>query len=458
MLVGVSGGPDSMALLHLLNRLAAVLRIRLGVAHLNHCLRGAAADRDAEVVRREAAALRCPCHMGRAHVLKVKQRLGLSLEEAARRVRYAFFRKTMAEAGYNKLALGHHLDDNAEQMLMALLRGTGPRGLTGIAPVRQNRIVRPLIDARRSQIKAFVVKEGIPFVQDATNDDLRLTRNRIRHQLLPLLASAFNPRIEAHLNQLADLMRTEEAWIDTLVSAPYDKAVLNRRPDTLTLAADSLRQAHPALARRLVRKALQDLSGSLRRITFSHIQAVMHLLTDGSAEKEIHLPGGIHVRRSDNRLILRVTSAHRRLGAEPAVAPEAAAPTLIPAAFPASVRIRAMGIGMRFFPCRPNQLPRWNEVGRDRVYLDMDRLCLPLTVRPMLAGDRFTPLGVKGSQKLKKFFIDHRVARQERARTAVVADQRRIVWLVGHRIDDHVKVTTATTHVLGVEFFLLDTR
>lgn len=117
-----------------------------------------------------------------------------------------------------------------------------------------------------------------------------------------------------------------------------------------------------------------------------------------------------------------------------------------------------MGIGMRFFPCRPNQLPRWNEVGRDRVYLDMDRLCLPLTVRPMLAGDRFTPLGVKGSQKLKKFFIDHRVARQDRAMTAVLADQRRIVWLVGHRIDDHVKVTTATTHVLGVEFFLLDTR
>ena len=137
VLVGVSGGPDSMALLHLLSRLAPDLNIRIGVAHLNHGLRGASADRDAEVVRQAAQALQYPFHISRSRVLKVKEKLGLSLEEAARRVRYAFFKKTMSDAGYNKLALGHQSNDNAEQMLMALLRGTGPRGLSGIAPVRQ---------------------------------------------------------------------------------------------------------------------------------------------------------------------------------------------------------------------------------------------------------------------------------------------------------------------------------
>jgi tRNA(Ile)-lysidine synthase len=162
VLIGVSGGPDSMALLHLLDRLAAGLKIRLGIAHLNHCLRGPSADNDASVVNRAALTLKIPCHTARARVIKVKQKLGLSLEEAGRRVRYAFFNRTMVDAGYNKLALGHQSDDNAEQVLMALLRGAGSRGLSGIAPVRDNRIIRPLINARRTQIEDYLSKQALP--------------------------------------------------------------------------------------------------------------------------------------------------------------------------------------------------------------------------------------------------------------------------------------------------------
>ena len=155
--------------------------------------------------------------------MKVKRKLGLSLEEAGRRIRYSFFNKIMADAGYSKLALGHHLDDNAEQMLMALLRGTGPRGLSGIAPVRAKRIIRPLINARRAQIDKFVCKEGISCVSDSSNDDLRFVRNRIRHCLLPLLADQYNPRIADHLTRLADVTRNEEEWVDTLVAVDYQR-------------------------------------------------------------------------------------------------------------------------------------------------------------------------------------------------------------------------------------------
>lgn len=458
VLVGVSGGPDSITLLHLLSRLTPELKVRLGVAHLNHCLRGASADRDAEVVRQTAAALGYPCHIGRAHVLKVKQQLGLSLEAAARRVRYAFFKKTMANAGYNKLALGHHMDDNAEQMLMVLLRGAGPRGLSGIAPVRDKRIIRPLINARRSQIEAFVAQENITCVSDASNDDLRFVRNRIRHHLLPLLASDYNPRIATHLNRLADVMRTEETWIEGLVTTPYDEALLNRGQGTLTLSADSVRQAHPALARRLIRTALQDLTGTLQRITFSHVQSVLGMLLDGGAEKERHLPGGIRARRSGDRLMLVMTTGYRRGAAVAAIEKEAPAKTAICGPFPATIEIQAMGIGLRFSRCRPHQLPQWADVGRSRAYFDMNRLSLPLTVRPAVPGDRFTPLGAAGSQKLKKFFIDHRIPRQARAMAPVLTDTKRIIWLVGERINDHVKVTADTSQVLSVEFFLLDTR
>jgi tRNA(Ile)-lysidine synthase len=458
VLVGVSGGPDSMALLHVLSRLASELNIRLGVAHLNHCLRGPAADHDAEVVRREAAALGCPCHIGSAHILKVKQRLGLSPEEAARRVRYAFFKKTMTTAGYDKLALGHHMDDNAEQMLMALLRGSGPRGLSGIPPVRGNRIIRPLIKTRRSQIEAFLTQAAITSVRDASNDDLGYTRNRIRRQLLPLLASQYNPRIEMHLNRLADVMRTEEAWIDGLVERHYESTVLKREKCILTLSAERMRRTHPALARRLIRAALEELSGTLRRITYAHIQSVLSLLTGDGGEKESHLPGRIRARRSGDRLMIELAGGHNRRAAAAAAGNPPTAETLIPIPLPTRITSPSMGVGLRFFSCRPSQLPRWQDVDPNRAYVDMHRLAPPLTLRRAMPGDRFTPLGAGGSQKLKKYFIDHRIPRQTRAMTPVLTDQQRIVWLVGQRIDEHVKITAATTRVLGIEFFLLDTR
>lgn len=458
MLIGVSGGPDSMALLHLLNRLAPELSIRLGVAHLNHCLRGASADEDASVVHRAAATLKLPCHTARARVIKVKQKLGLSLEEAGRRVRYAFFNKTMLDAGYNKLALGHHSDDNAEQMLMALLRGTGSRGLSGIAPVRDSRILRPLINARRSQIEHFIGKAGIDCVSDASNDDLRFVRNRIRKRLLPLLAAEYNPRIAEHLNRLADVTRTEAAWTDGLVAAEYKRALIERQEGVITLSNNALKVAHPALARRLVRHALQDLTGTLRRITFAHVQSVMNLLRTGSNDKECHLPGGIRIRRSGDRLMLQVIPGNCRPTAEPTIVNKKVNRTEISTPLPSTVEIEAMGIGLRFFSCRPSQLPRWESVDHRRVYFDRARLSLPLTVRPAFPGDRFTPLGASGSQKLKKFFIDHRIPRQARAMVPVLADQQRIIWLVGQRMDDHVKVTARTSEILSIEFFLLDTR
>lgn len=456
--MGVSGGPDSMALLHLLFRLAPDLKIQIGVAHLNHCIRGALADRDTEMVRQAAAALHAPCHIGRARILKVKRKLGLSLEEAARRVRYAFFNKTMASSGYHKLALGHQSNDNAEQMLMALLRGTGPRGLSGIAPVREGYIIRPLIDVCRSQIQTFIEKENIACVLDASNEDQRFTRNRIRHHLLPLLASEYNPRIQAHLNQLADLMRTEEAWIDALAANAYEKAVIAHEKGAVTLSADSVNQAHPALARRLVRKAIDDLTGSLRRITFSHVQSVLYLLADGSGEKEVHLPGRIRARRNDDRLTLVMAAGRGREPVKPATETTPVSTTVLISSFPATVEIASMGIGLRFSACRPDQLPRWTDVGRNQAHFDLARIALPLTVRAALPGDRFTPLGASGSQKLKKFFIDHRIPKHARATTPVLTDRERIIWLVGHRIDEHVSVTAETSQVLCVEFFLLDIR
>lgn len=458
VLVGVSGGPDSMVLLHLLSRLAASLKIGIGVAHLDHGLRGAAARQDARVVERAADEGGHPCHVGRAHVMKVKRGLGLSLEEAARRVRYAFFTTTMKRHGYTKLALGHQLDDNAEQVLMALLRGTGPLGLSGIAPIRRNCIIRPLITVPRSQIEAYAAREGIRWITDASNRDLRFLRNRIRHRLLPELESAYNPRIKTQLSRLAEMMHVENAWIDDLTEQPYRSALIDRGSGTLTLCAGALRQAPLALARRLVRRALIDLTGSLRRISFSHVQSVLSLLAANGKERSLHLPGGVRVRSDGSRLWL-VSIPPRRKGSTIASGPPPEpAEVILRPPFPPTVRISSWGIGMRFRPLRPAQLPRWQDARPHQAYFDADRLSPPLRLRRLKPGDRFTPLGCSGSQKVKKFFIDHHIPRGRRAEIPVLEDRHRIVWLVGQRIDDHVKVIPATSRVLSIEIFLLDNR
>jgi tRNA(Ile)-lysidine synthase len=185
---------------------------------------------------------------------------------------------------------------------------------------------------------------------------------------------------------------------------------------------------------------------------------VLHLSTEDCGVNERHLPGGIRARRVDDRLTLAMAGNRCRRAVEPAVKKKPAPPTRIFTPFPAIVEIETMGIGLRLSTCRPHQLPRWADADRSQAHLDLDRIELPLTVRPAIPGDRFTPLGAAGSQKLKKFFIDHRIQRQKRAMAPVLMDRQRIIWLVGHRIDDHVKVTTATAQVLKVEFFLLDTR
>jgi tRNA(Ile)-lysidine synthase len=458
VLVGVSGGPDSMVLLYLLNHLAPALKISLGVAHLNHGLRGRCAGHDARIVEQAATRFRLPCHVANADVAKVKQGLKLSLEEAARRVRYAFFQKIMQDAEYNKLALGHHLDDNAEQILIAILRGSGPRGLAGIAPFRENRILRPLIHVRRSQIEAYAKKMDIPWATDASNQDLRFMRNRIRHHLLPLLSSEYTPRIANQLSQLADVIRTEEEWIGGLIAAPYADAIVEHKKDSLILNAETLRLMHPALVRRVIRRALQDFCGTLRRISFTHIQDVQALIINGTDGKTVHLPRGVRIRRDKNRLeITRIRDYRRTVNQQKGTNPP---PTqrVIPLPFPSTIKFDPMGIGITFFCCGPDQLPPWQTMEPNRAFFDMDRLSLPLILRFKLPGDRFMPLGSAGSQKVKKYFIDHHISRKDRARTPVLADQRQIIWLVGQRIDERTKVTSATARVLGAEFFLLDTR
>jgi tRNA(Ile)-lysidine synthase len=365
----------------------------------------------------------------------------------------------MLDKHYNKLALGHHMDDNAEHMLMAILRGAGPRGLSGIAPVRENRIIRPLINARRPHIEAYVQAQKIPCSEDASNADQQIDRNRIRHHLLPLLTSDYNPRVTENLNRLADIMREEAEWTEASVEAAWEAVLLDREHDAITLSSRMLTNVHLALARRLMRKALKLLNGNIRRIGYNHIQGALDMAAppDGSI-KTCHLPDGIRVHRCGHSVNITAGHSRRRRMADAPSAGKVRTDAMVCGPFPTSIVIPGLNMGLRFRVSRPDERPRWSDVGDNRAYLDLDRLHLPLGVRRCFPGDRFTPLGASGTQKVKKYFIDHHIPRHARARTPVLTDRRRIIWLIGQRIDDAVKITPYTSHILEAEVFLIDTR
>ena len=314
VVVGVSGGPDSVALLHVLRALAARFSLKLGIAHLNHCLRQNDSDKEAAFVETLSNRLDLPCHIHKEDVHEYQIKNKLSLKEAARRVRYTFLYRVAETHRYNKIALGHHSDDNAELVLMNLFRGSGPLGLTGIPPVRDGKIIRPLIKLSRSEITDYLNQNRLKYVSDPSNRDTRYLRNRVRHKLIPLLKTAYNPKISETLNRLSSIIHSEEAWIEDVIHPLFEKSVLNVQDDGITFSVSMLVRLHTAAQRRILRKGISRIKGDLRRISFVNIDAVIRLLEKGPTYGRLDLPDRIRIRRSgDVLLITREKSALRNL-------------------------------------------------------------------------------------------------------------------------------------------------
>ncbi len=455
VLVGVSGGADSVALLHLLVAASRTLPIRLGVVHLDHSLRHAESDRDAEFVACLALELGLPCYISKRDVRMVQKVQKIGLEAAARQVRYALFYSVADTHGYTKIATGHHQNDNAESILMDLFRGCGPRGISGIPPVRDGRIIRPLIGLSRSEIIGFLNEEGLAYRSDASNRDTRFLRNKIRHQLIPSLEATYNPRIVDTLNRLARIVGSEDAWFEDLIRPIFDAAVLPEMPDNLlALSLVAIGRQHIVIQRRMIRKGIFQVKGDLNRITLSHIEAVVHLLAKGRAHSSLDLPDRIRVCLKEDCLVfskeetpLRSASASHRWHERVAFFHQLSEP--------GAVSLPEIEGHLVFSVLSSQQVPKPFPAGQGVGFLDMDRVGFPLTVRNVRRGDRFTPLGMSGSQKISTYFINHKIPRVQRATCPVVTDQNgTIIWVVGHRIDDGFRVSSSTRSVLKGELFL----
>ena len=453
VLLGVSGGPDSVALVHILRALAPKYRLKLAIAHLNHGLRQNASDSEQAFVTALAEKFQMPLHVEKQDVRHYQKSHHLSVEEAARQVRYRFYHRSASEYEYDKIALGHHADDNAEQVLMAMLRGSGPLGLAGIPPVRSDQIIRPLINLRHSELLDYLASQKLDYIADSSNRDLRFLRNRIRNCLIPKLQAEYNPKCVDSLNRMATILFAEEIWIDDHILPIFKDAVVLENTDRLGLNLDRLKQEPIAAQRRLIRKALLQVKGNLRRISFAHIEAVLKLVQQGMAGHMLDLPDNISVGWDQGRLLILKAQQKPRRTAGGRCAP-ALPDYMYQLAKAGEILIKEVGLQLYFSEIPITQVPDWRQTRRRIAFLDRDKLSFPLVIRNFRPGDRFSPLGVSGHQKLKKFFSDHKISRTERMQCPIVLSRNKIIWVAGHRLDNAVKIDSQTRRVLKAELLL----
>ncbi len=453
VLVAVSGGPDSVALAHVLLTLTKEYSLRPAIAHLNHCLRGPDSDRDAEFVNALARQLGVPVYAERKDVLAFQRSRRLSLEEAGRKVRYDFYDAVAARYGFNKIALGHHSDDNAELMLINLLRGSGPLGLSGIAPVRGDKIVRPLIRLRRSEIIDYLAEKKLPYVTDASNTDPAFRRNKIRHHLIPQLQTGYNPKIIETLNRLGEIIRAEDQWLDEALEPVFKQCISSRADRKISLALDDFNRLAWAVKRRVIRKAILSVKKDLKRISLLHVDAVLHLVEKGRVTGRLNLPDGVLVERNPVELTvtrrknIKNNNDCNILRTDPTDYQYTISAT-------GTLFIKEAGVSITLFEMDADDLPDFRETGAHIAFFDLDRLWFPLLVRNLRPGDRFSPLGVNGTQKIKKYFINRKIPAVERKKCPLLLSGGNIVWIAGHRIGNAAKVSRQTRRVLKAELLL----
>lgn len=441
VLVAVSAGPDSVALLAVLHSLADDLLISLGVAHFNHGIRAEEATAaDAALVRGLSARYALPVHFGAGAVPELAAATGLSLEHAAREARYAFLRRVAREHGYGRIATGHTLDDQAETVLLALTRGAGLAGLGGIHPVVDD-VVRPLIEATRDDVLSFLAQAGISYRTDETNLDPGYPRNRVRHRLLPVLAAEFNPSIKETISRTAEIVRDDDRLLDEYAAGLYARAVVRSSTNVLSLDAAALAQAPAPLARRVLRRALScqaevaegrvtddglAVANGYRQIA-AHVEDLLGLLRRDARGAVIELPGTLWAELGYGRLLIR--SDKRENSALAAVQPGEDCWVL---PVPGTLDVPGMGwhLTARLVSTQGEDgadAHAWR-VGLDEgrlkfaAYLAADNLKLPLAVRIRRPGDRLRPHGGPGERKLQDVLVDARLPRRLRDRLPVVCD------------------------------------
>ncbi len=437
VVVGVSGGPDSMALLYLLLKIREKFDFNIIVAHVNHGVRGVEASEDESFVKRKTEDLNLPYYSRTVDMIAYGREKGITAEEAGRELRYGFFREILSNLGGGKIAVAHNRNDQAETLLMRIFRGTGIDGLRGME-FKTGDIIRPILNISREDIEKYIEVNSIETVLDKTNLMPIYTRNKIRLELIPYIEKNFNPNIINTLWRLSQTSLMDSKFLDNYSQDKYKLLLKYKDINCIILDADLFKKLDKSIKYRVIRRSIEDIAGNIQGFGEQHIASIVNLFETGETGKETHLPNNIVAKIDYNDLkiyrdILEKTEDF----------------------------ICKLDLGVNDFPIlgyrfnleilSKEELKDISKKKEIKIF-DFDKIKGNLYLRNRRNGDRFIPFGMLGSKKLKDYFIDEKISRSKRDKIPLIVDEENILWVVGYRTSEIYKVTKETKKILSIEY------
>lgn len=447
IVVGISGGYDSVCLLHILHAISAELKLKLFPVHVNHMLRGKEALRDEDFVKEFCASLGLEALVKRIDITAKAREEKISLEEAGRNARYDTFHNIAAYFGAEKIAVAHSRNDQVETVLMRIFRGTGLDGLKGME-YKRDKIIRPLLDADRSQIEQYVRECGLVAVTDSSNLHTEYFRNRVRLNVIPEINAAIGADITENILRLSKLVVTDEEFLRYNSELYYEKVVIDKKEVYTELNSEELLKLHPAMQSRVLRKALNDTCGTLEGISFIHVDKLIDLVQNGRTGALIHLPHDLQAQKSYHSLILKrqgnqtVKSYEHKIFVPCEIYIQEINAEL-------SVEIFEIDTSDKQEYIKEHENVYTKFINFDKLGINKDK---EIILRNRRNGDVFKPLKGNGTKKLKEYFIDRKIPREQRDLYPLIAVGSEVIWLIGDRISDNYKVTDDTKSILKISF------
>jgi tRNA(Ile)-lysidine synthase len=448
ILVGVSGGSDSVCLLHLLKTVSERFPFKLHALHLDHGLRGEESLEDARFVERLANEWKIPVSIESISVSSLARQQKISLQVAAREARYAFFKRIAEKLQCRWVALGHTADDQAETYLLRLLRGSGARGLSAISPLRKVQaahggeiyIIRPLLTARKKEVVSYLGRRVISYREDSSNPKQQYLRNRLRQQLIPLLNS-YNPKLIETLCRTSDLLREEQDFLSTEATHALSRLKRAHSGSGIVLDRTGFLGLHKALQRMVLREAITTVRGNLLGVAYRHFEEGLELIRNGKTGKYLEMPNGICIRLVYDRIWIAPHRLNEQQGAEKQIQE-------VSLSIPGETNVPLFGIQVKV---SLQEGSGFNDARRC-AFFDYSKINPPFVIRSRKPGDYFYPSGMEGRRKkLQDFFVDLKIPQPERDCIPLFTASEGILWVIGWRLDERFLSSPRERTVMVVE-------
>ncbi|WP_130808077.1 tRNA lysidine(34) synthetase TilS [Senegalia massiliensis] len=437
IIVGVSGGPDSIFLLSILDKIKQKIKFNIVVCHINHGTRGIETDKDEIFVKKLCKKMKVDFHSIKVDMNGYAKEKSISSEEAGRELRYDFFRKILKK--YNNkgsVAVAHNKNDQAETMIMRFLRGTGIDGLKGM-DFKNGDIIRPVLNISREEIEKYIADNDIEVRIDETNKMDIYRRNKIRLNLIPDIKEEYNPSIIDTLYRTSKIMKVDSDFINNYANTQFDNLKTQISKEKISLDKHNLINQHKAIQYRIIRLAIERLIGHLKEIEQIHIESIINLMENNITGKRIDISNGIEAFINYKYLEIRLKTKEEKIILDRQL-------NLKNINY---INELGLEITLKVEDFNKNKI---NQKDRFIKYFDYDKIVGGLFIRFRKSGDKFKPLGMKGNKKLKDFFIDEKIPRENREKIPIIYDKQGILWVVGHRISENYKVNSTTKKVLMI--------